>query len=113
VLPTDAQPGSSADAAGIAPAYVRRMTLALLLADTWDMHGNDIGTGWWIVMMLGMVLFWGLLIFAVIWLVREYGHPSRRSGGPDHPQTILDRRFANGEITAKEYEERRRLLTGS
>ena len=86
------------------------MYLALLLADTWGMHDNDVGVGWMIVMMLGMVLFWGLVILGVIWLVREYGHPSRRAGGPNDPLTILDRRFANGEISAKEYEERRRVL---
>jgi putative membrane protein len=89
------------------------MTLALLLADTWGMHDNDVGVGWMIVMMLGMVLFWGLVILGAIWLVREYGHPSRRAGGPDDPLTILQRRFANGEITAKEYEERRRVLGGT
>ena len=38
---------------------------------------------------LGMVVFWGLVILGVIWLVREYGHPSRRSAGPDDPLTIL------------------------
>ena len=86
--------------------------LALFLADAWDMHDNDIGTGWMIVMMLGMVLFWGLVILGVIWLVREYGHPPPLSWADD-PLTILDRRFANGEITAKEYEERRRVLTRS
>ena len=86
------------------------MYLALLLADTWGMHDNDVGVGWMIVMMLGMVLFWGLVILGVIWLVREYGHPSRRADGPNDPLTILDRRFANGEISAKEYEERRRVL---
>ena len=86
------------------------MYLALLLADTWGMHDNDVGVGWMIVMMLGMVLFWGLVILGVIWLVREYGHPSHRAGGPNDPLTILDRRFANGEISAKEYEERRRVL---
>jgi putative membrane protein len=88
------------------------MNLALLVADTWGMHDNDIGTGWWIVMMIGMVIFWSLVILGVIWLVREYGHPSRRSVGPDDPLTILQRRFANGEITAKEYEQRRRTLSG-
>jgi putative membrane protein len=89
------------------------MTLALLLADTWGMHDNDVGVGWMIVMMLGMVLFWGLVILGVIWLVREYGHPSRSSGGPDDPLTVLQRRFANGEISAQEYEERRRVLGGT
>ena len=85
------------------------MSSLLLLADTWGMHDNDIGTGWMMVMMLGMVVFWGLVILGVVWLVREFGHPSRRSSADD-PLTILDRRFANGEITAKEYEQRRRLL---
>jgi putative membrane protein len=88
------------------------MNLALLLADTWGMHDDDIGTGWMVVMMLGMVVFWGLVILGVIWLVREFGHTARQSAGPDDPLTILDRRFANGEITAKEYEQRRRLLSG-
>ena len=55
------------------------MNLALLIADTWGMHDNDIGTGWWIVMMVGMVVFWGLVILGVIWLVREVGHGPRRS----------------------------------
>ena len=89
------------------------MTLALLLADTWDMHDNDAGAGWMFVMMLGMVVFWGLVILGVLWLVREYGRPSRRRRGPDDPTAILQRRFANGEITAKEYEERRRVLSQS
>lgn len=89
------------------------MSVALLLADAWGMHDDDVGTGWMIVMMLGMVVFWGLVILGVIWMVREFGHPSRRSAGPDDPLTILDRRFANGEITAEEYEQRRRLLSGS
>ena len=89
------------------------MTLALLLADTWGMHDSDVGAGWMIVMMLVMVVFWGLVILGIVWLVREFGHPSRRAVGSDDPLTILDRRFANGEITAKEYEERRRVLSAS
>jgi putative membrane protein len=88
------------------------MNLALLIADTWGMHDNDIGTGWWIVMMLGMVLFWGLVILGVIWLVREVGGPRRHAGGPDDPLAILDRRLAEGTITVKEYEQRRKVLSG-
>ncbi len=87
------------------------MDLALLLADTWGMHDNDIGAGWWIVMMLGMVLFWGLVILGIVWLFREIGG-HRGAGAPDDPRAILDRRLAEGEITAKEYEQRRKLLSG-
>ena len=88
------------------------MNLALLIADTWGMHNNDIGTGWWIVMMLGMVLFWGLVILGVIWLVREAGGSHRHDAKPDDPLAILDRRFAEGDITVKEYQQRRKILTG-
>jgi putative membrane protein len=88
------------------------MNLALLIADTWGMHDSDIGTGWWIVMMLGMVLFWGLVILGVIWLVREVGGPRRHGAAPDDPLAILDRRLAEGDITVKEYQQRRKILTG-
>ncbi len=37
---------------------------AILLADGFDMHG-DYGAGWWIAMMLGMLVFWGLVIGAI------------------------------------------------
>jgi putative membrane protein len=88
------------------------MNLALLIADTWGMHNSDIGTGWWIVMMLGMVLFWGLVILGVIWLVREAGGSRRQGSKPDDPLAILDRRLAEGDITVKEYQQRRKILTG-
>lgn len=87
------------------------MDFVLLLADTWGMHDNDIGAGWWIVMMLGMILFWGLVIFGIVWLFREFGS-SRRGGRADDPRAILDRRLAAGEITVREYEQRRKLLSG-
>jgi putative membrane protein len=83
----------------------------LTLADTFGMHDNDIGTGWWIAMMIGMVLFWALVILGVIWLVREIGSPHR---GPraDDPRAILDRRLAAGDISIQEYEQRRKMLGG-
>ena len=88
------------------------MYALVILADAFGMHGNDVGAGWMIVMMLGMVLFWALVILGIVWLIREYGPPARRTGVADEARTILDRRFANGEITAKEYEQRRRVLAG-
>jgi len=77
------------------------------IADMWGMHDGDIGSGWMIVMMLGMVLFWGLVILGAVWLLRE---ALGRGSSPGDPLTILDRRLAAGEITVSEYEERRRRL---
>jgi len=41
-----------------------------LLADTFDGHDGWSG-GWWVVMVIGMVVFWAAVIAGGIWLVRE------------------------------------------
>jgi putative membrane protein len=76
------------------------------------MHDGDIGAGWMIVMMLGMVLFWGLVIFAVVWLLREAIGHGRHGRGTD-PVAILDRRLAEGQISVEEYEQRKKSIAAS
>ena len=51
------------------------------------------------------VLFLGLLVAGVVRLVRGFA-----SGDRDQARRILDERFAAGEISAQEYQERHRLL---
>jgi len=86
---------------------------AIPLADTWGMHG-DVGGGWWIVMMVLMVLFWGAIIFGVVWLIRGVTRggpaPGERLVSRESPVEILERRFAEGEITAEDYRARREVL---
>jgi putative membrane protein len=84
---------------------------ALLFADGFDMHG-DFGGGWWIVMMLGMVVFWGLIIVGVVWIVREIVGSRTRHEATETPIALLERRFAAGEISADEYRERKAVLAG-
>lgn len=65
-----------------------------------------------IAMMLGMVLFWGLVIVGVVWLLREtIGRGHHRPG--DDPLAILDRRLAEGQISVEEYEQRKKTLVAS
>ncbi len=73
------------------------------LADTWGMH-NDMGDGWGIVMILGMILFWATVIVLVVWAVRSFTDGSRGAGG-ETPRQILDRRLAKGEISHEEYDK--------
>ena len=78
------------------------------------MHG-DVGAGWWIVMMVLMVLFWGAIIAAVVWLIRGVTRSGSTSGerlSRESPVEILERRFAEGEITAEDYRARREVLLG-
>jgi putative membrane protein len=67
-------------------------------------HNGWDGPGPWIFVP---ILFWALVIGFVVWQVR-------RSGGPPwtrHPgRSVLDERYARGEITADEYRERRDVL---
>jgi len=82
---------------------------ALLLADSDWGHMDG---GWWVVMVVGMVLFWALAIVGLVWLVRELtGSRGLRSG--QEPLELLDRRLAEGTISPQDYRERREILTGS
>ncbi|WP_054685206.1 SHOCT domain-containing protein [Rhodothermus marinus] len=63
----------------------------------WGMHW-----GWWI--------FWIVVIIALVWLLSQ-----RRTGAPppprkESPLELLQRRYAAGEISTEEYEERRARL---
>ena len=81
---------------------------ALLLADTWGMHGDDVGTGWMVAMMLGMLVFWGAVVLGVVWLAR--GGLSGSGERTQTPMEILERRFAEGAMSVDEYHERRAVL---
>jgi putative membrane protein len=72
------------------------------------MHG-DIGTGWWIVMVVVMVLFWGAIILGVVWLARG-GFDGWRGGRRQTPLEVLEQRFAEGAISIEDYHERRDVL---
>lgn len=74
-------------------------------------HMNNVGWAWWLLMSIGMVAFWGLLIYAVFVLVRG-PHPGEQSERPETPETLLKRRLASGEISVAEYEELREALEG-
>jgi putative membrane protein len=79
-----------------------------VLADSWGWHHGDVGIGWWIVMMLGMVIFWGAIVALVVWLVRGGSTPRA-----EPPQQILRRRLADGSISVEDYEQRRAALESS
>lgn len=87
--------------------------LSILLADnSWDMHG-DVSSGWMIVMMIAMVLFWAGIILGVVWLVRGASGGWRWGGErKETPSEILDRRFAEGAISVEDYHQRREVIAG-
>ena len=88
--------------------------LALLAQRSWDNH-MDIGDGWWVLMMVGMLLFWGAVAVAIVWGIRAYvadRRSSPRDGDGDSALAILDRSLAEGRMSVEDYERRRGVLTG-
>ena len=77
--------------------------------DWWGMH--YMWGAWGIGMGLMMLLFWGLIIVALVlgirWLISE-GKAAPRS---DSALDILRQRYARGEINKEEFETKRRELS--
>jgi putative membrane protein len=65
---------------------------------------HDWSWGLWLIMPFTMVVFWALVIWAVVALIQPSDRGSA-SGAPG-PERILAERFARGEIDAGEYERR-------
>jgi putative membrane protein len=78
----------------------------------WGMMGPGMmfGYGGWF-MGIFMVIFWGLIIWGVVALVRYFSR-NRQIIGPDYTALeILKRRYAQGEINKEEFEEKKKALT--
>lgn len=78
------------------------------------------GWAWWQagLMWVGMIAFWGLLIWAIYALVT--GATRRTGSGPrneeprgDDARRILDERLARGEIDTDEYRRLRDVLASA
>lgn len=73
-----------------------------------------IGSGWWIVMPVMMILCMGAMMFGMSQMGRGsrrgWWPPWQRSGTKETPVETLDRRFAEGEISAEDYRARREVL---
>ena len=69
------------------------------------------GPGAWIAMAFVMLVFWTIVVAAIITLVRSnQGRQDHTVRGVGDAERILAERFARGEIDADEYKQRRDLL---
>jgi uncharacterized membrane protein len=77
--------------------------------------GWNMGFGVGIFGLMLMILFWGVIIWLIFWLIKQNMHTSNvYSASNKHstsnntyqsPKELLQLRFVNGEITKKEYHE--------
>ena len=76
-------------------------------------YGGNGGWAGWLLMTIAMVLFWALIITAVVLIVR-YLISQRLTGtsavSARTPEEVLAERYARGEIDDNEYQRRLALL---
>ncbi len=73
-----------------------------------DGHMWGWGVGWWwLLMPIGMIIFWGGIIALIIWAIRQF---SEGRGGGGSAIEIARGRYARGEISREEFDQIRRDL---
>ena len=68
------------------------------------------GMGWWMVFGgIMMIVFWGAIIWLIVWGIRKATEGNRR--GEKGPLDIARERYARGEITREQFEQIKRDLS--
>lgn len=77
------------------------------------MHGWEFMPWGWFGFIL-QIIFWVAVILLIVWLANKLREPKSedRSSSGDTALDILQKRYARGEIDKKEYEEKKKDLTG-
>ena len=65
----------------------------------WGNCGWGMGFGW-----IWMILFWGLVIAGIVYIVRALSRRAGRSWPEETPLDMLKKRYAKGEITKEEFD---------
>ena len=78
----------------------------------------DNGMGLWgmLFMLVGGLLFWGLIITGIVVLVRHLGRTGQPAGPADvgaGAEQLLAQRYARGEIDEDEYTKRLSVLSAT
>jgi putative membrane protein len=63
--------------------------------------GPSFGSGHWFMGWLFPLLFWGIILYFFIWLIKQF--IPRRQSKSDSALEILRKRYAAGEITQQEF----------
>ena len=82
----------------------------------WGWGNGNWGWGAWLPMMLFMLVFLGVVVWAVVMFTRSWtSRPPYHEHGEhaSDPKRILDERFARGEIDEEEYRKRKDVLQQS
>jgi putative membrane protein len=81
------------------------------------MYWYNGSSGWgYVLMIVSMVLFWGLVIAGIVFVARWAGSDRETPQSPsraEDPRQVLAERYARGEIDEADYRQRLKVLSGS
>ncbi|MBI4339550.1 MAG: SHOCT domain-containing protein [Chloroflexi bacterium] len=78
-----------------------------MMGNMWNM--GNVGWGWMLTGWIWMVVFWGAIIWLVVWGVNRLSQGQRPPAGQS-PLDIAKARYARGEITREQYEQLKKDL---
>ncbi len=73
-------------------------------------YGYGMMSGWGILMMVLLVILIVIIVYAVIKLVQGGNNSGTTSNGKDEALEILDQRYAKGELSDEEYQQKKKIL---
>lgn len=77
----------------------------------WGNGGWSVGD--WVAMSTMMILFWGVLVAVVVWVVRRVRDDHGSTSPVEEVDGLLAERFARGEIDGDEFTRSRESLHGN
>jgi putative membrane protein len=69
------------------------------------------GTGFGGFGFIFMIIFWALVIFGIVYLVKYISSNSLKEGRKETAEDILKKRYASGEISKNEFDEKIKVIS--
>lgn len=80
-----------------------------MMYDYWGQGRSNNGDAWGLVLMFFMM---ALIVAGTVLVVRYLARNSSQRQGGESALDLLEKRYAQGEIDTKEFEEKRKVLNG-